>query len=1101
MRNEKMRKLILRRTRSILSALAVTAGGLLGCSFTPSANFGGAGQTPSDTTMAMHYTPSADAISVELSGKARKFNRGLYGAHTGFRVDASDTPEFGIYLPRMGGNMRFTLPKGKLRSTYTPGRMDYEQGGVEVQAQVLRSSDAALWSLTNRTDSEVSIPVRFGGVAEKKFSREGDLGVDPADCFELKDEYCKGNVFTVKGDEVTVEYGTKERKELHLVIPASEYKISKKPVYEGSIILRPGETKYVALFPAGVTTAKAAELPALMDRAEAEREALASTVKISTPESLLNPIGGALAIAADAIWSGEAWLHGSIGWRTPHLGWRGAYAGNAVGRHDRSLTHLLNYADNQITDIPAIYPHPCQDPKANLARAEKKWGTPMYSNGYICRRPGHKDEMSHYDMNLVYADAMLRHFRHTGDTAAMRKLWPTLQRHLAWEKLNFDPDGDHLYDAYCCIWASDALYYDGGQVTHSSAYNKFANQLAAQVAEAIGEDATPYRAEAEAIGRAIDSVLWMSDEGHWAEFKDTMGKKRLHPSAALWTIYHAIDSEVGDPFDRYAAAGYVEAEIPHIPVGRYNGEKYYTVSTTDWKPYAWSINNVAIAEVMHTALALWEAGRSDEAYALMMGCVIDNMYQGASPLNFGQISQYDAARGECYRDFADPIGVWGRALTEGLFGIRPDLLGRKTVEVVPGYPADWKEASISLPDISYQFARSLDENTETYTIENRYPGDTPVELVVRAKGNLEVTIDGRPAEWETETMSFLEPRIRIKVPAAARSEVKVVRKDRGQMNRPTGREERRGKYCKFVEMTNGVQTWWNVIESARENENEKFLKLMASVRNENEKNLTTGASVRNENEKSAIGSDFEEIPSEMVTVDIDSSFNARLNDLFRENYVSPAPASTTLRMPRQGIGEWCHPTDTFAVDNSGLRALAAAAGGEFVTPLGIPLRIPAEGRDIIFTSLWDNYPDSVTVPLSGSGTRLYAALAGSCNHMQHKMEAGRITVRYTDGTSTVYPLVSPFTWAPIEQDFYTDDYAYTNHGIPQPMRLHLKTGLTSRRLTDHIEGSGVYGRQIEGGAGVMAEIALDPSKQLSSLTLETLSNDVIIGLMALTIGK
>lgn len=50
-------------------------------------------------------------------------------------------------------------------------------------------------------------------------------------------------------------------------------------------------------------------------------------------------------------------------------------------------------------------------------------------------------------------------------------------------KLNYDPDNDGLYDAYACIWASDALYYNSGAVTHSSAYNYRANKTAAQLAE------------------------------------------------------------------------------------------------------------------------------------------------------------------------------------------------------------------------------------------------------------------------------------------------------------------------------------------------------------------------------------------------------------------------------------------------------------------------------------------------------------------------------------------------------------------------------------------------------------------------------------------
>lgn len=194
-----------------------------------------------------------------------------------------------------------------------------------------------------------------------------------------------------------------------------------------------------------------------------------------------------------------------------------------------------------------------------------------------------------------------------------------LVRHLAWEKLNYDPDNDGLYDAYACIWVSDALYYNSGAVTHSSAYNYRANKMAAVIAEKIGEDPTPYREEAGKILRALNARLWLSDRGHWAEYQDYMGHRRLHESAGVWTIYHALDSEVADPFQAYQATRYVDTEIPHIPV-RANGleEKgYATIATTNWLPYSWSVNNVAFAEVMHTALAYFQAGRPEAGYKAM----------------------------------------------------------------------------------------------------------------------------------------------------------------------------------------------------------------------------------------------------------------------------------------------------------------------------------------------------------------------------------------------------------------------------------------------------------------------------------------------------
>lgn len=269
-------------------------------------------------------------------------------------------------------------------------------------------------------------------------------------------------------------------------------------------------------------------------------------------------------MAADAIWEDPSYLHGAVAWRMRLNGWRGAYAADVLGWHDRAEKHFNAYALSQIT-TPLSGPV-VMDTNLHLARGLEKLGTSLFSSGYISRNPNGDLRPHHYDMNLVFIDQLLNHFYWTGDTAFVKKMWPLLVRHLDWEKRNFDQDGDGLYDAYAAIWASDALQYSGGGVTHSSAYNYKANQRAAQLAKMIGEDGKPYQKEADKILKAMNDKLWLKDKGWFAEYKDLLGNQLVHPAAGLWTIYHAIDSHVPDAFQTWQLLKYVDENIPHIPI-------------------------------------------------------------------------------------------------------------------------------------------------------------------------------------------------------------------------------------------------------------------------------------------------------------------------------------------------------------------------------------------------------------------------------------------------------------------------------------------------------------------------------------------------------
>jgi len=97
-------------------------------------------------------------------------------------------------------------------------------------------------------------------------------------------------------------------------------------------------------------------------------------------------------------------------------------------------------------------------------------------------------------------------------------------------------------------------------------------------------------------------------------------------------------------------------------------------------------------------------------------------------------------------------------------------------------------------------------------------------------------------------------------------------------------------------------------------------------------------------------------------------------------------------------------------------------------------------------------------------------------------------------------LRNPETWVPIEQDLFVDDHAFRlSH--PQPYRVGLKTGKVSRNFDDEIPADEVYGRSIDGGAAIILDLPLEGDKELESITVRSIANEVVIGLMSVTLER
>ncbi|TFW31366.1 DUF4450 domain-containing protein [Duganella callida] len=1090
----------------------------------------------------LRYHPEGADFVIRNGGEF--FNRSLYGANDAFRVDGGDKPEFSLYLPGRDGNLRLGLRTeagaiwlhnaADITTRYRPGELQYEIADPLLGPQGRLRVAAVAYAVTQGLGLQISgsnlpagaeLLIAFGPGNGQKGQRGGDIGserVPISEFFQFSPDYARSTQYSVDahGFVATARHAT-----ISATVNGGAQTAGANNVNPaGAGLARPGRSNgadaagaamywrladaglwnkpapllasavgdapavAIGTLPIGARTidlalqviavqppkAQAGMMPAppsLLPRlaptdlprrfAEAREHVtqVRNRVRIDTPDPWLNAAMGALNVAADAVWDEEqhAIMHGAIAWRMKLLGWRGPYALDALGWHERARDNFDVWTERQDTSAIPASPPPA-DPKANLARNEPG----LHSNGAMSK--------SHYDMNLVFIDALLRHLLWTGDLAYAREVWPVLERHLAWERRlfrrEFGPDHLPLYDAYAAIWASDDVYYNGGGTTHASAYNAWHNEMAARIARLIGKDPAPYQREADAIRRAMRQQLWMPERGAFAEYRDLLGKQLLHPSYGLWSFYHTIDSKVPTAFEAARMAADLDTHLKAIPVGGPGvpaDRPYHMLSESDWMPYAWSINNVVFGENLHTALAYWQAGRADTAFDITKGAVLASLYMGISPGNIGTLNYLDVYRREAQRDFADGVGIMSRTIIEGMFGVHPDALAG-VLTLRPGLPAEWDHATLTHPDLTLSYRRNGKQDKWEVTQTGARFRHLVLELPARSAKVAQVRVDGKPVAWQSLAEAIGAPKLRIELPFSTQTRIEIAWRDVPLNAQLTGATE-----DGFNQVSQGDFSWW--VADARAPKPEPTACTLS------------GPAWTNSGD--AINA---------VPVDLKSWFNDSVTNIFKPGkYLSPRAPHVTLALPSQGIGAWAgHLNALPVIDDTGLRAL----GGILTLPNGLRFATPAgTGPNIVFTSQWDNYPHEVTIPLKGQAHRAFLLMAGSTNFMQSRIDNGEIIVSYTDGTQTRTALRNPDNWWPIEQDYFIDDYQFPLCGR-LPVRVDLKTARV--RVPDPATVKGA-GRDVAGGAATVLELPLDSSRQLKTIILRTLANDVLIGLMGLTI--
>ena len=164
-----------------------------------------------------------------------------------------------------------------------------------------------------------------------------------------------------------------------------------------------------------------------------------------------------------------------------------------------------------------------------------------------------------------------------------------------------------------------------------------------------------------------------------------------------------------------------------------------------------------------------------------------------------------------------------------------------------------------------------------------------------------------------------------------------------------------------------------------------------------------------------------------------------------------------------------------------LPELLKVTDGMLETPQGAKFLWAPADKDIAFTSLWDNWPAKVQVPVNKKGDSAWLLVAGSTNPMQVRIANAVLRFEYADGVKEELELVNPMNFWSLSSFGHSKDYDYKADAfaLPKEPPSMVQLGSNSRAM--------VYGWKLRRGV------------ELKSVTLESLSEEVVIGLMGLSV--
>lgn len=857
----------------------------------------------------------------------------------------------------------------------------------------------------------------------------------------------------------------------------------KLPMVCGVIDLRAGEDEVFFAVATAPATA-AAEPSQIAAPAKAFQDAVGyleaiKRVRVDTPDPRLDAAVEAVCHAIDAGCDRNPFIfrHGCMAFFIHFMGWRVIFGSTALGWHERVKGNAAYYAANQVMEDKAK-----SKPQPNVEKCYCHEGpqSRFYGRGYIRNCPG----MNMYNTQSQFFDQTIHDWRWTADPELEMILRPALELHLEWVKDCFDPDDDGLYESYINTLPTDSVWYNGGGSVEESAYAFYGHLAAMDMARRAGdtEAAARHQARAEKIKHALRNVLWLKDRGHFGLYVEQGGHRRVHTDAWVLSEFLPIDTGMTTPEQALQALYYTEWGLERIrlPFGG------VLCQPSNWVPSKWSVRDVFNGDVWHLALAYFQTGLADEGWDLLLGALLESAYAGAVPGGFSHIGTGT--------DFADSKDMFARVVVEGLFGYDPDY-PNGLVRMRPAFPSSWPKASIQTPDYTFDYRQEGD--VDRYRLTLTRETDADFRLPVRAEKVRRVTLNGQDVSWKAEA-GFGCTWMRLCAPKSKAMEVAIETAGRFPQGVAISVEGKVGDEVRLSAPRGRIIRWQDfhdVIEGARaegpvirgrlaRKPGHHLVPVEVQVGDLPQQQVFKLHVTDPKGEAKLAAQTPREAPkaASWKCLDLAPQYNGDVRTIFKQQYLSPRPKTCSVRLGVDGYSAWTFPywgEKPPAIDLSNLHALAHGQG-RIMTPQHVPFARIAEDKNIAFTALWDNWPRSVTVPVNRSAEAVWLLLCGSTFPMQLRIANAEVRFRYVDGQVEKLELVPPLnfwslcSWGGLDYSYEVDGFCLPKE--PPPL---VWLGNNCRAM--------------------VLSWKLRPGVELEQVTLETMSQEVVIGLMGVSL--